>query len=57
LILRRHAPGEAERPGEDLFDLGIAVDASPDLADDAAQIGLEPAQAVVSRVFRTFDLS
>jgi hypothetical protein len=36
-----------QRPGEDLFELGIAVDASPDVADDAAQIGLEPAQASV----------
>src|SRR5499433_3987177 len=47
LILRQHAPGEAQRLGEDLFELGIAVDASPDVADDAAQIGLEPAQASV----------
>ena len=47
LILRQHAPGEAQRPGEDFFELGIAVDASPDVADDAAQIGLEPAQASV----------
>ena len=30
--------------GEDLFELGVAVDASPDIADDAAQIGLELAQ-------------
>jgi hypothetical protein len=47
LILRQHAPGEAQRLGEDLFELGIAVDASPDVADDAAQIGLEFAQASV----------
>src|SRR6476661_4294589 len=47
LILRQHAPGEAQRSGEDFFELGIAVDASPDVADDAAQIGLEPAQASV----------
>src|SRR4029077_11829915 len=47
LILRRHAPGEAQRPGEDFFELGIAVDAPPDVTDDAAQIGLEPAQASV----------
>src|SRR5262245_57655712 len=47
LILRQHAPGEAQRLGEDFFELGIAVDASPDVADDAAQIGLEPAQASV----------
>ena len=33
LILRQHAPGEAQRPGEDFFELGIAVDASPDVAD------------------------
>jgi hypothetical protein len=33
--------------GEDLFELEIAVDASADVADDAAQIGLEPAQASV----------
>ena len=32
LILRQHAPGEAQRPGEDFFELGIAVDASPDVA-------------------------
>ena len=44
---RQHAPGEAQRPGEDFFELGIAVDASPDVTDDAAQIGLEPAQASV----------
>src|SRR5215831_14680674 len=40
-------PGEAERLGEDLFELGIAIDASADVADDAAQIGLELAQASV----------
>src|SRR5690349_12562533 len=45
LILRQHAPGEAQRLGKDFFELGVAVDASPDVADDAAQIGLEPAQA------------
>src|SRR5215472_13740846 len=45
--LCQHAPGEAQRLGEDLFELGITVDASPDVADDAAQIGLEPAQASV----------
>ena len=28
LILRQHAPGEAQRPGEDFFELGIAVDAA-----------------------------
>jgi hypothetical protein len=38
LILRQHAPGEVQRPGEDFFELRIAVDASPDVADDAAQI-------------------
>ena len=27
LILRQHAPGEARRPGEDFFELEIAVDA------------------------------
>ncbi len=43
LILRQHAPG-AQRLGKDFFELGVAVDASPDVADDAAQIGLEPAQ-------------
>jgi len=43
--LRQHAPREAQRLGEDFFQLGIAVDASPDVADDAAQIRLEPAQA------------
>src|SRR6201981_4240311 len=48
LILRQHAPGEAQRPGEDFFELGIAVDASADVADDAAPIGLGPAQASVS---------
>src|SRR5580700_2714153 len=37
LILRQHAPGEAQRPGEDFFELGIAVDAPPDVTDDAAQ--------------------
>ena len=47
LILRQHAPGEAQRLGEDLFELGITVDALPDVADDAAQIGLELAQASV----------
>ena len=47
LILRQHASGEAQRLGENFFELGIAVDASPDVADDAAQIGLEPAQASV----------
>ena len=47
LILRQHAPREAQRLGEDFFQLGIAVDASPDVADDAAQIGLEPAQTSV----------
>src|SRR5580693_3598003 len=47
LILRQHAPREAQRLGEDFFQLGIAVDASPDVADDAAQIGLQPAQASV----------
>jgi hypothetical protein len=36
-----------QRPGEDFFELEIAVDASPDVADDAAQIGLELAQASV----------
>jgi len=39
--------GRAQRPGEDFFELGIAVDASPDVADNVAQIGLEPAQASV----------
>src|SRR5262249_40352600 len=47
LILGQHAPGEAERLGEDLFELGIAIDVSADVADDAAQIGLELAQASV----------
>src|SRR5499427_1015680 len=31
LILRQHAPGEAQRLGEDLFELGITIDASPDV--------------------------
>jgi hypothetical protein len=38
---------KAQSPGEDFFELGIAVDAPPDVADDAAQIDLEPAQAFV----------
>ena len=37
LILRQHAPGEAQWLGKDFFELGIAVDASPDVADDAAK--------------------
>ena len=41
LILRQHAPGQAQRLGEDFFELGIAVGALPDVADDAAQTGLE----------------
>ena len=45
LILRQHAPGEAQRLGKDFFELGVAIDASPDVSDDAAQIGLKPAQA------------
>ena len=44
LILRQHAPREAQQLREDLFELRIVV-ASPDVADDAAQIGLELAQA------------
>ena len=32
LILRQNAPGEAQRLGEDFFELGIALDASPDVA-------------------------
>ena len=47
LILRQHAPGEAQRLGKDFFELGVAIDASPDVSDDAAQIGLKPAQASV----------
>jgi len=47
LHLRRSTPGEAQRLGEDFFELGIAVDASPDVADDAAQIDFEPAQASI----------
>ena len=46
-IVPARAGGEAKRPGEDLFELGIAVDAPPDVADDAAQTGREPAQASV----------
>src|ERR1700722_8803784 len=47
LILRQDAPGEAQRRGEVFFELGVAVDASPDVADDPAQIGREHAQASV----------
>ena len=46
-VVPARAGGEAKRPGEDLFELGIAVDAPPDVADDAAQTGREPAQASV----------
>jgi hypothetical protein len=48
--LRQHAPGEAPRPGEDFFELGIAVDASPDVADDAAQIGLSLRRLLLARL-------
>jgi hypothetical protein len=45
LTLRQHAPREAQRLREDVFELGVAVDAPPDVADDAAQIGLKLAEA------------
>ena len=50
LILRQHAPGEAQRLGEDFFELGIAVDASPDVADDAAQMVLSLRRLLLARL-------
>ena len=47
LTLRQHAPREAQRLREDVFELGVAVDAPPDVADDAAQIGLKLAEASI----------
>src|ERR1700728_2935161 len=45
LILLQHAPREAQRLREDVFEVGVAIDAPPDVADDAAQIGLKLAEA------------
>src|SRR4029077_21075535 len=49
-LLLPYPPRQAQQPGEPGLQRGIAVDLAGNVADDAAQIGLELAQSPVGAV-------